>query len=334
MGILRESIHMTKFTYIGLGKVETVKACIHLGESTGERADCSTCPARVHLPIMACGVHGKCTVAKAVDDVQCCATCRSFDDGSTKPWHYPVSICIPHLDTPEQLGLAVSLWRKQTIRPYLLIVDTGSEPSNLARVQAMRGPDLEVHCLQRHPERHPSCNVSVALDLAHSLCRTDVLFHTHTDVFPRKRDFLHWMVSQCSAADPVVGWRMSPRGNGPWEQCVSHTATAIHIPTARRHGLQWSLDGYLGEYPEEVLMWSGWPDTESGLWLTLKRAGIVPTFLGDDLNHERLVTEWFDHSRSYTGLKRGAKGSDYWKRAEADMIAAETEARKRLEQWR
>ncbi len=41
---------------------------------------------------------------------------------------YRVSITIPHLDTFEMLELAVQMWRKQTVKPYLIIVDTGSPP--------------------------------------------------------------------------------------------------------------------------------------------------------------------------------------------------------------
>jgi hypothetical protein len=252
------------------------------------------------------------------------------------PWDYPVSICIPHLDTFEQLELGVALWRLQTIQPYLLVIDTGSPPEVLDRVRALQGPDLEVHCLQRYPQKHPSCNVSVALDLAHGLCRTSVLFHTHTDVFPRRRDFLEWMLGQCTPANPVVGWRMSPRECGPWNECVSHTATAIHNPTFRNRGLSWSLDGYLDSMPDEAMLQRGWPDTESGLWHTMCRAGIAPKLLGDDANHARLITDWFDHSRSYTAIKRwfeSAGPTAMWERAKADMLAAEREARQRLAEW-
>ena len=270
---------------------------------------------------------------------RCNTSCRGYTN-VLPPWLHDISVCIPHLDTPEQLELGVALWRLQTIRPYILVIDTGSAPETLKHLESLRGPDLEVHALQAHPQRHPSCNVSVALDLAHGLCRTEHLFHTHTDVFPRRQDFLEWITPQTTAATPVVGWRMSPRDQGEWKNCVSHTATCIHIPTARRLGLSWSLDAYLDEHPEEESWRRGWPDTESGFRMTMSRAGIEPAFLGDDDNHKRAITPWYDHSRSYTCVKRwvesggASEDTPHWVRAQADMGAAESEARERLKAWR
>jgi hypothetical protein len=313
--------------------------CIHEGAVLEW---CNTCSGELRH-VRDCDLHERCTRGVVGETVRSCATCGDYAPSTpavdtrpvpAAPWAYPVSVCIPHLDTPEQLELGVALWRLQTIRPYLLVIDTGSDAQTRARIERLRAHDLEVHCLQQYVAPHPSCCVSVALDLAHSLCRTSVLVHTHTDVFPRRRDCLEWMVGQCSVSQPVVGWRMSPRTAGPWSECVSHTLTAIHVPTARRLGLSWSLDGYLNEHPEEAEMRGGWPDTESGMWWSMQRAGLSPHLLGDEVNFARHVTEWFDHSRSYTGVKRGRQHLPAeWSRAERDMAAAYSEARARLAEW-
>ena len=54
---------------------------------------------------------------------------------------YRVSITIPHLDTFEMLELAVQMWRKQTVKPYLIIVDTGS-PRGLRKARSAARPGL------------------------------------------------------------------------------------------------------------------------------------------------------------------------------------------------
>lgn len=311
--------------------------CVHLRAPTGELRDCGACKGRVQIKVFECGVFGTCTLATALPGMACCSggDCPKYAAflPSQSPWDYPVSICIPHLDTPQPIELAVSLWRLQTIKPYFLIVDTGSTPENLARVQALRGPDCEVLSLPCGEFRHPSCIVSLALDLAHGRCQTPYLFQTHTDVFPVARNLLEWMRGQTSEATPVVGWRMSPRTTGPWAECVSHTATMVHTQTWRTRRLAWNLDMYLDTHPDEAHLFGGWPDTESGLWWTMMREGMRPKFVGDDLNHERLKNEWFDHSRSYTCIRRHGADGPQSTRAERDMCAAETEARARLKEW-
>jgi hypothetical protein len=250
-------------------------------------------------------------------------------------------VAIPNLDTFEQLELGISLWRLQTVTPYLIVVDTGSSPDVCRKLEQLRAPDCEVHFIQGvDPHnalyRHPYVPISVALDLAHGLCRTEYVFQTHTDVFPRRRDFLEWMITQTTPQSPVVGWRMSERTTGPWRECVSHTATMIHNPTWRLHGLTWNLQGYLDSHPDEAELRQGWPDVESGLWHSMKRASLTPLLIGDDLNHERLTTEWFDHSRSFTAIKRWVQAGNitpHWQRAERDMVTAESEARARLIEW-
>ncbi|MFO0806684.1 MAG: class I SAM-dependent methyltransferase [Gemmataceae bacterium] len=51
--------------------------CIYRGDPTGERVQCGTCGDGVMLPVQACGVHGRCVVAKTPKDpsVKCCKDC-------------------------------------------------------------------------------------------------------------------------------------------------------------------------------------------------------------------------------------------------------------------
>lgn len=265
----------------------------------------------------------------------CGPNCPGYDadDPSppTPPKDYPVVVAIPHLGTLPQLKLALDLWRLQTASPYLIVVDTGSDGPTCRELEKLRRPDCEVHFLQRKTYRHASGCVAVALDLAQSVCPTKHLFHTHTDVFPVRRDFLEWMIPQVTEASPVAGWRMSPRSHGPWRECVSHTATMVHIPSVRKHRLQWNLDAYLETYPNEEHR-PGWPDTESGFWLSMQAVKISPVILGDEINLHRQTTEWWDHSRSYTGLKLASRG-EHWQRAKRQMDEAESDARQRLSEW-
>ena len=257
-----------------------------------------------------------------------------------RPWQYDVTVCLPHLDTLPQLRLALDLWRCQTLRPYFLVLDTGSPRELLDELEAVRAPDCEVHYIRAHGYLHSSAPVTAALDLAHSLCRTEYLFHTHTDVFARRRDFLAWLRDQCRAEAPVVGWQMSSREmaaspfRGEWRECVSHTATMIHMPTAHRAGLTWAMEAYYAWRPEERGPSVGWPDTESPFLLALRRAGIVPVLLGEERNFTLTRNTWFEHARSYPGLKAHAQNDALWAKIQQYTTRAEEDARARLAVWR
>jgi hypothetical protein len=60
-----------------VAKAKSLPLCPLLGEDTGERVECKACGGNVQLKVMACPVHGKCTVGKAVGGVACCATCTA-----------------------------------------------------------------------------------------------------------------------------------------------------------------------------------------------------------------------------------------------------------------
>jgi len=237
-----------------------------------------------------------------------------------RPWDYQVTVAIPHRDTPETLPVILELYRLQTVRPYFLVIDTGSHARTVKRVKRLVAHDVEVHCLQPHGGfRHTSASVTAALDVAHALCRTEYLVHTHSDVFPRRRDLLEWLLGLCHADQPVVGYEMSPRpSTNAWRNVVSHTCTMLHMPTLRKVGASWSFERYW-ESGEAVPQIDGYPDTEQPFDRCIRRAGIYPYLIGHDVNYKRLVDDNIDHCRSHTGLTlSGDGGSPGIQRALAD----------------
>src|SRR5436305_1756575 len=81
--------------------------------------------------------------------------------GPRPPWDYQVTLAVPHLDTPETLPALLDLWALQTVRPYVLLIDTGSPRPVRRGLERLRG--IEVHLLRPHGFRHPSAAVGVAL---------------------------------------------------------------------------------------------------------------------------------------------------------------------------
>ncbi|MHB8735438.1 MAG: glycosyltransferase family 2 protein [Terriglobales bacterium] len=258
-----------------------------------------------------------------------------------KPWEFRVSACIPHLGTPAELAVVIETLRWQTVAPYIIVVDTGSPPAVCAELELLRSDDVEIHYVRSHGYRHPSEPVAVALDLAHAVCHTEHLYHTHSDVFIRRVDWLEWLLARCSADCPVVGYEMSERsGHEEWRGTVSHTATMLHMPTMRRIGATWNMQSWYETRGVPVGALGTWPDTESMLRLSLDRAGITPLFVGPDTcpgaAHERNYTRDIDlnvdHVRSFPShqLYHGPVGMT----AAAEMPAAMAEAMARVAEWR
>lgn len=253
-----------------------------------------------------------------------------------KPWEYTVTAVIPHLDTIELLPVCVELLRAQSIRPYIIVIDTGSPPEVCRQLAAMRAEDLEVHFIAGHGWRHSSEPVAVALDLAHALCRTKLLFHTHADCFLRRRDLLETWARICNSDTPAIGYRMSPRdwATADWEWMLGHTLAMLYMPTMHRIGASWSMQRmkWAFGYPWKIDGVGGWPDTETGFNCVLRAAGIVPVFLGFDRNHERQIDENMDHCRSYPGAKIYA--AEYFEEATKWAESAMVEGWERARAWR
>lgn len=258
----------------------------------------------------------------------------------TKPWQYRVTAVIPELDTPDELIAGIELLRLQTERPYILVIDTGSTPENFARVEALRAQDLEVHAIRLNGVLHPSEFVTAAMDLAFSICRTEYLYCTHSDVFPRRRDWLEWLFSQCSERWPAVGYEMTPRMcpgmKAPWQRMLGHSATMLHMPTMDRIGGGWSmrrLARRLGLDDQRPIPGAvGWPDTEVLLGYLLRDHGIETKVAGIEANYKRTLDANIDHCRSLAGSKLYAP--EKYREAKAWAEDALQQAKRRAAQWR
>lgn len=58
--------------------------CHHLGPSLGTE-QCQSCQGTVRIKVFACAVHGKCTLAKKLDGIACCAGCGDYQPSKRDP---------------------------------------------------------------------------------------------------------------------------------------------------------------------------------------------------------------------------------------------------------
>jgi hypothetical protein len=254
--------------------------------------------------------------------------------GARRPWDYPVAVALPHYETPETLPVLLELLQLQTVRPYILLLDTGSSPQTVRVLEKLRRPTIEVHYLRPHGFRHTSAPVTTAMDAAFALCRQQYLFCTHTDVFPRRRDLLEWLLSLCRADQPVVGYEMSPRSwaSNRWRNVVSHGCTMLHMPTMRQHGIAWSFERYWESGQAEPQQ-NGYPDTEQPFDRCLRKAGIYPYLIGHEPN-DYYKDENIEHVRSWTGLKRLMPNDPRTAQRYSQLHWALFAARQRIQQWK
>jgi hypothetical protein len=256
-----------------------------------------------------------------------------------KPWEYEITAVIPVIDTHESLELCVALLRLQTVKPYIIVVDTGSTNENLTKIMAMHDEDLEVHCIRLNGTLHPSDPVCMAMDLAQSLCRTEYMFATHSDVFLRRRDLLEDMLGQCgdeTGRFPVVGYEMSPRQHDDWEGMISHTCTMYHTRTMDKIGFGWSMRRLASMYglnsQEPHPDRPNWPDTEILGNIILRQHEIDTKIIGKESNFQRNKDDNIDHCRSISlGM---LYVPDYYKKAKIWLDEAKEEAKERIKMWK
>lgn len=257
-----------------------------------------------------------------------------------KPWDYPVTAVIPHLETPDLLPAVIGLLRAQTAAPYILVIDTGSGAETCRYLETeIRAADVEVHYVRGHGYRHPSEPVALAQDLAMVRCLTPHLYCTHADVFLRRREFVAELLALCTPERPVVGYEMSPRdgsdGKVGWltddaRGMAGHTATMLHVPTLRRLGITWTMERAYTEFGVGRSR-PGWPDTEATLGYGLRQAGLEPLLIGHETNHERYDDDNLTHCRSYPCSQ--LYGQPYHQEARRWIEAALAEAAERLQGW-
>lgn len=257
-----------------------------------------------------------------------------------KPWEYQITAVVPVIDTFDSLEICVEILRLQTIKPYILVIDTGSTEDNLKKIMSMHDEDLEVHSLRVNGTLHPSDVVCMAMDLAQSLCRTEYMFATHSDVFLRKQNFLEMLLSICGEEEkekiPVVGYEMSPRQHDDWKGMISHTASMYHLPTLDRIGFGWSMRRLVSLYglknqapsPERP----NWPDTEILGNILLRQNDIKTKIIGTEQNFKRNKDEYIDHCRSISlGL---LYSPSYYEVAKEWYEEAKMEAKQRIGDWK
>lgn len=253
-----------------------------------------------------------------------------------KPWEYLVTAVIPVLNTSETLPICIELLRLQTIRPFIMIIDTGSIEDHLKRTLALKAQDVEVHTIGLNGVRHPSDYPAMAMDMALTLCRTQYLFATHADCFMRKRTFLEELVKLCQTVSPAVGYELSPRAHPDWEGMLSHTASMYEMKTMDAIGFGWSLRRLCNRYnivdykPDP--MKPNWPDTEILGNYIMRDNNVKPYLIGKEGNQTRTLDENIDHFRSYTSGKMYSP--DYYETALSWYNDARKQALDRIEEWR
>ena len=254
-----------------------------------------------------------------------------------KPWEYQVSVSLPVLDHFEQLEVCVELLRLQTVKPYIMIVDTGSDEECWQKVQNMRAEDVEVHCIRANGEQHASDLVAWAVDLNFSMCRTPYMFTTHTDCFLRRRDVLEYFIREMDGGEfAAVGYQISPRYHKDWESHFGHTAAMFHMPTMFKYGITWSLCRLKQLYGLGDWQNGGssptWPDTETCMNTLMKAYRLKTKFLGKEENFRRNIDAYIDHVRSLTCS--GLFNKTFHHNCLEWWVDAKREAEERIALWR
>jgi hypothetical protein len=226
-----------------------------------------------------------------------------------KPWDYEVAIVLPTFGRLDLVETAVVCWRRQTVSPYLIVVQTGPAIGRESDIEELRDVDCEVHTIAAHGWRHSSAPVSAALDLGFAVCQTNAALLTHVDVFPRHDHVIEDLLPRLTPSCPVIGYQVSRRtGSDEWTRCVSHTLTLCDMRVMRRVRACWNLLAVLEEDGEVEDRYMHWPDTETQFGRSLHAAGIVPEFLGSEPNAPVYANEFIVHWRSAPSVRHYLPG--------------------------
>ena len=211
-----------------------------------------------------------------------------------KPWErHVVEVAIPVINPMETIEPVINLLRCQTVRPYIVLIDTGSDPAQWEQVQALRGPDVEVHALWTGGLYHSSAVVAAALDLAIALCRTEYLLFSHSDCFLKRRDAVERLLGELDSDCPAAGYGITPRDGIPdWRRMMGHAWSGIHVPSIRKTAARW------GHRDPKHQRQDNW-DTEYGFNRQLFLEGIYPRLLGYEENWSYNILEDYEHVRSW-----------------------------------
>lgn len=303
---------------------------------------------------------GRCTVASVHTRIKSCLSCRLRPEAeisnlksnirsNRRRYAAPlrsdaVTINLPHHSTPELLEATLPLWLAQTVPTVIDVVDTGSTRAVIDRVRTIchrmnheHGERVRLHTIAPRTWRHMAEPVAIACEFSQLFADSERILFSHVDVFPRRRDLVEWLATQCTAEQPVVGYEISSRDHVQgrvaqlWRGMVGHTLTMTHAPTLRWHGITWDFERGISEFglsPEDARNW----DTEITFNLALQAAGITPLLVGHDENYTHKVDQWHGHARSYPSAT--IFGADHAAKA-APWVAQEIhEAQERLQQWK
>lgn len=301
-----------------------------------------------------CVVHGDCTLGYVENSaLKVCNACEDWVPANpiaplrdnfryapwegaykTKPWEYRVTVAIPCLDASEAVAVIVESYRKQTVPPFIMLIDTGSVPAELAALQALAGEDVEVHSIRLNGVQHPSDFPAMAMDLAFTLCRTEFLLATHADCFPVNTQVLAEMLSHNTA---VVGYELTERDHSDWRGMVGHTLTMFRMVDMDRINGGWSMRRLLSQFSHpdgkptalSIATSPNWPDTELLINYQCRAAGIVPVIIGTEKNSARTIDHRIDHCRSVASATLYDAGSVYAEAAKLWIVDAIEKARAR-----
>lgn len=251
-----------------------------------------------------------------------------------KPWDYEVTAAIPVHNSSQRLPLVIELLRLQTVRPFIVLVDCGSDPEEFQAIEALRAPDVEVHALRLHGAENSSEPIAIAMDLSLARCATRFLYCTHDDVFLRSRFVLQSLRNMASRRQ-AAGHRITRRPHNDWRGMFSHSNTMLDADFFVEHGLTWHMrraNRLFGIRRARSIPGTNWPDTETGINYLAQAAGVRPVLLGHEKNHQRTIDRWIDHCRSAGGraiyFPEGAAETRRW------LAEAEEAGWERVRAWR
>lgn len=260
------------------------------------------------------------------------------------PWRdREVSVILPIIEYNETLDLTLECLRRQTIKPLIYIVDTGSIQTT-DRILALRDASTEVIQLRMQGWYHPSWPVAAALDAAWGCINTPYVFFTHDDCFIKQQDTLE-QLTLLADRHHAVGHQITERDYPLWKHDFGHTFLMLKTKTMDQIPLVWNMRAYeamTGVSCDPVKCKQGYPDTETMMnHLFRAKLGWTPSFtpevgrplfLGTEENFRRNENDWFDHCRSMTCSFLYA--ADYYEKAIGWTKDAMANCRKRLEVWK
>lgn len=267
--------------------------------------------------------------------------CKAPWEG-TAPWtHSPVSVIIPVLELNETLPTVIALLQKQTVRPLIYIVDTGSIRTT-AELEALRSPSVEVLHLRTQGWPHGSWPVSAALDAAWGCINTPYAFLTHDDCFLQKQTTLSELMALCSI-HKAVGHQISPRTYEGWQNEFGHTCLMLSVPDMDAINMTWNFRKWgvaVGKSIVSSKCLPNKPDTETMMNHLLHVNGLTPSFnappgkplfIGTEQNAVRNIDPWIDHCRSMTcGM---LYSMEHYQKVKLWVQDAMAQANERLASW-